>query len=81
MLENCSSTFNGRIPDKRPPSGEHFVEHRTEGKQIRPRVRFLPTNLLGGHVGKRSENQSLSGKRLIQVGGWLGVTAGSGSVL
>ena len=40
----------------------HFVEHRTEGEQVSPRVEFLTQRLLGRHVGNRAHGGSRRGE-------------------
>src|SRR2546428_10237892 len=42
------------------PSGDHLVEQRAEGEDVRPRVQLLAFRLLGRHIGHGSND----GKKL-----------------
>ena len=44
---------------ERPAAGDHLVQDRAEGKQVRPRVGGLAFELLGRHVLEGADNRSL----------------------
>jgi hypothetical protein len=43
-------------------TGEHLVQHCTEGKDVGPRIGVLPLELLGRHVLERAEDRSVAGQ-------------------
>ena len=47
---------------ERLPAREHLVEHRAEREDVRPRIGFLPFELLGRHVLERAEDGALRGE-------------------
>ena len=49
---------------KRLPPGDHLVDHRPEGKHVRPSVDVPSVQLLRGHVLQRAEDRPLAGQRL-----------------
>src|SRR6202030_3897526 len=59
----------GSISGKRALAGGHFVEDKTERKQVRALVQFLAAHLLGGHIGNRAEGNAIAGEMRFLSGG------------
>ena len=49
---------HGRLAHERSPAGEHLVEHRAGGEDVRAGVGRLAGRLLGGHVGGRADHSA-----------------------
>ncbi len=49
-------------------SRRHLVQHQRQGPDVRADVRFLPLDLLGGHVRQRAEQGALTRQRLLGRG-------------
>jgi len=47
----------------------HLVQHQRQGPDVGADVRFLPLDLLGGHVRQRTEQGALTRQRLLGRGG------------
>ncbi len=62
MLHDGTNQARLAFSLERSPPGHHFIEHRSEGKNVRAAVRFLPLELLGGHVLKRAEDGAFRGQ-------------------
>ena len=50
---------------ERPLAGDHLVDDRPEGENVRAAVGFLPLELFGSHVLNRAENGSLGRQMLV----------------
>jgi hypothetical protein len=48
---------------ERWPAGEHLVEHRADGEQIRSSVHRIARRVLRRHVARRAEYHSIAGER------------------
>ena len=51
---------------ERSPPGQHLVDHRTEGEDVRSSVGVFRFELLGSHVLEGPENRALLGERLVR---------------
>jgi hypothetical protein len=60
-LEDRGDQAGSGVAGKRPLARCHLVEDCAEGEKIRASVRALSLNLLGRHVGQRSEYPTLAG--------------------
>ena len=58
LLEDRGHRLGGRVALERTLAGQHFVEHRSQGKQIAPRVGDLSTHLFGRHVADRAHHRA-----------------------
>ena len=58
FFEDCGHRLGRRVALERALAGQHFVEHRAQGKQIAPRVGGLPAHLLGRHVADRAHHRA-----------------------
>src|SRR5215469_11854089 len=62
-MQDGAQQRDGGISGKRPLPGEQFIENTAEGKNIRARIGFSASGLLGRHVGGCADDQTLLGER------------------
>jgi len=59
FFDDGGENVRQRAPAKRPRSGQALVQHAAERPDVRAPIHGLAARLLGTHVGRRAENQSL----------------------
>jgi hypothetical protein len=75
-VENGFGNNRGSFSAKRQNAGSHFVQHHAEGKKIGSAIQFLPTQLLGRHVGHGADRGSRIGEvKAGGLGNGLGIAA------
>ena len=68
-MDHLPLRFRRRLASERRPAGEHFIEERPEGVDVRrrPDRARLPDHLLGGHVAGRPDPSAAQGQRRLVV--------------
>ena len=68
----AEATLSWLLPWKGSLAGEHFVENRTERKDVAAAIDFFPFNLFRRHVLKGADDSALLGDRRAggRVGEW-----------
>ena len=60
VLENGRQRLRHGAAPERIAAGEHFVEHRAEGEDVRPVIDRLAAHLFGRHVAGRTDHRAWS---------------------
>ena len=61
MFADCHGELGLGCGVERSPAGQHFVQHRAEGEQVRAGVDLRAAQLLGRHVRQRPEKRAVLG--------------------
>ena len=64
LVQDRVNDVAGAFAAKGHRAGHHFVEHRSEGKQVGACVQFPAPHLLGRHVGDRAQHGARTGQVL-----------------
>ena len=63
LFQHCGHRFRRRIAAKGAMPGEHFIQNRAEGENVRARVDEFSANLFGSHIAGSSHDQAGRGLR------------------
>ena len=63
VLKNRRDQAGFTLGLESPASGDHFIDHGTEGEDVAARIRLFALELFRRHVLQRADNRSLPGER------------------